>query len=28
MSIRSHGDGTAEDLWDLIFHGIGTDATH
>ena len=24
MSVRSQGDGTAEDLWDLIFHGIGT----
>ena len=28
MSVRSDGGGSAEDLWDLIFHGIGTDAVH
>ncbi len=27
MSVRTEGDGTAEDLWDLIFHGIGTGPT-
>ncbi len=26
LSVDSEGQGTAEDLWDLIFHGIGTDA--
>ena len=27
MSGRALGDGTAEDLWDLIFHGIGAGPT-
>jgi AcrR family transcriptional regulator len=25
VSVRPHGEGSAEDLWDLIFNGIGTD---
>jgi hypothetical protein len=24
LSLHDDGQGTAEDLWDLIFHGIGT----
>jgi AcrR family transcriptional regulator len=24
LSVRAQGPGTAEDLWDLVFHGIGT----
>ena len=24
LSARPGGEGSAEDLWDLIFHGIGT----
>jgi AcrR family transcriptional regulator len=24
LSVRPRGEGSAEDLWDLIFHGIGT----
>ena len=27
LSVDPGGQGTAEDLWDLIFHGIGTGAT-
>ncbi len=23
VSVRPRGEGSAEDLWDLIFHGIG-----
>jgi AcrR family transcriptional regulator len=26
MSVRPQGESSAEDLWDLIFHGIGADA--
>jgi AcrR family transcriptional regulator len=25
LSVRPRGDGSAEDLWDLIFYGIGSD---
>jgi AcrR family transcriptional regulator len=28
VSVRPNGEGSAEDLWDLIFNGIGTDAVH
>jgi hypothetical protein len=24
LSVRAEGPGTAEDLWDLVFNGIGT----
>ena len=27
LSVDPGGQGTAEDLWDLIFHGIGTGST-
>jgi len=27
LSVRPRGEGSAEDLWDLIFHGIGTRPT-
>jgi AcrR family transcriptional regulator len=28
IAVRPDGEGSAEDLWDLIFNGIGTDAAH
>ena len=27
LSVRTQGEGSAEDLWDLIFYGIGAGST-